>query len=277
MNSSGDEAATLIPNPCSSIPDPRPLAPSSMLAQICYLGDDHLNGAAAYLAGIMLHYGLAFDHVSSDQAPPATFCQQAYALYVVSDYPTARFGTAAMHYVAEQVEHGSGLVMLGGWESYFGRLGEYHNSPLADVLPVVMQSCDDRRNYAQPCLVNKVADHPILDGLPWHMPPGIGGRNEVAAKPGTQTLLNCVPFSVRQVNGEFQFTPGQQAPLLVVGQHGRGRTAALATDVAPHWIGGMVDWGDQRIVQNVADGFVDIGNWYARFFRNMLVWTGQLE
>ncbi len=32
---------------------------------------------------------------------------------------------------------------------------------------------------------------------------------------------------------------------LVVGQHGRGRTAALATDVAPHWVGGLVDWGDR--------------------------------
>ena len=63
---------------------------------------------------------------------------------------------------------------------------------------------------------------------------------------------------------------------MVVGQHGKGRTAALATDVAPHWVGGLVDWGDRRVVQDVAGGFIDVGNWYAQFFRNLLVWTGQL-
>jgi uncharacterized membrane protein len=248
-----------------------------MLAKICYLGDDYLHGAAAYLAGIMLHYGLPFYYVRSGDPPPTTLAKKPYALYVVSDYPAATFGRAAMRHVAEQVEQGSGLVMLGGWESYFGRLGEYHNSPLAEVLPVVMQPCDDRRNYAQPCLVNKVADHPILAGLPWDEPPGIGGFNAITPKPDTQTLLSCVPFSVCRANGDFQFMRGDEAPLLVVGRHGRGRTAALATDVAPHWVGGMGDWGDQRLVQNVGEGFVEIGNWYARFFRNLLVWTGQLE
>jgi uncharacterized membrane protein len=247
-----------------------------MAAEICYLGDGHLDGAAAYLAGIMLHYGLEFYHERSGDPPPGDFARRDFALYVVSDYPAAQFGRAAMAHVAGRVEQGAGLVMLGGWESYFGRLGEYHQSPLADVLPVVMQQQDDRRNFAQPCLVNKVADHPILAELPWDKPPGIGGCNAVLAKPGTQTLLTCVPFSVRRTDGEFQFAPREEAPLLVVGQHGRGRTAALATDVAPHWVGGLVDWGDQRIVQEVASGFVEVGNWYAQFFRNLLVWTGKL-
>jgi len=62
----------------------------------------------------------------------------------------------------------------------------------------------------------------------------------------------------------------------VVGAWGQGRTAALATDVAPHWVGGMVDWGDRRIVQDLPGGFVEIGNWYAEFFRNLLVWTGRM-
>ena len=62
-------------------------------------------------------------------------------------------------------------------------------------------------------------------------------------------------------------------PLLIVGRHGRGRTAALATDVAPHWVGGLVDRGQQRVVQDVPGGFtIDVGDCYARFFRNLLVW-----
>ena len=33
----------------------------------------------------------------------------------------------------------------------------------------------------------------------------------------------------------------------MVGEFGRGRTAALATDVAPHWVGPLVDWGVPRV------------------------------
>ena len=102
-----------------------------MGAKICYLGDSALNGAAGYLAAIMLHYDMAFDHVPSDAAPPAALFSEPYTLYVVSDYPASRFGAAAMTHAASRVEQGAGLVMLGGWESFFGRLGEYHESPLA--------------------------------------------------------------------------------------------------------------------------------------------------
>jgi hypothetical protein len=248
-----------------------------MAARICYLGDGRLSGAAGYLAAIMQQHGLPFEHVPSDEPPPAAFCRRQYALYVVSDYPAARFGAAAMAHVAGRVAAGAGLVMLGGWESYFGRLGEYHQSPLAEVLPVVMQLADDRCNYAQPCLIHKVAEHPILQGLPWDAPPGIGGRNAVTAKPGAQTLLTCVQFLVRQdEDGWHLFRDGDEPPLLVLGRHGRGRTAALATDVAPHWVGGFVDWGDRRVTQSVAGELVEVGNWYARFFRNLLAWTGRI-
>jgi uncharacterized membrane protein len=64
---------------------------------------------------------------------------------------------------------------------------------------------------------------------------------------------------------------------LVLGRYGRGRTVTLATDVAPHWVGGLVDWGDRRVVQGVADGFIEVGNWYARFFRNLVAWAAQIE
>lgn len=247
-----------------------------MPGRICYLGDDHLQGAAAYLAGVMLHHGLAHDHVPSNAAPPAGFLDEPYALYVVSDYPAARFGTAAMEHVVRRVEEGAGLVMLGGWESFHGRLGEYHRSPLADALPVTMESSDDRRNAAQPCLIEKVADHPVLADLPWDRPPGIGGYNAVTPKPGSLTLLDAVRFGVRRTADAFDFEREESVPLLVVGQHGRGRTAALATDAAPHWVGGFVDWGDARVVQDVGEGFIEVGTWYARFFRNLLAWTGNL-
>jgi uncharacterized membrane protein len=179
--------------------------------------------------------------------------------------------------IAARVEQGAGLLMIGGWESFHGLLGEYDESPLAAVLPVRMQSSDDRRNFPQPCLIEKLCDHEILAGLPWERPAGIGGINVVTAKPGAETLLAAVSFSVLHAEHAYQFAPADSAPLLVVGRHGAGRTAALATDVAPHWVGGLVDWGDQRIVQAVGDGTIEVGNWYARFFCNLVAWTGRID
>jgi hypothetical protein len=270
-----------------------------MSGKICYLGDDTLQGAAGYLAGVMSHHGLAFDHVPTAEPPPAEFAASPYAVYVVSDYPAARLGEAAMRHMAARVQQGAGLIMIGGWQSFYGRLGEYHRSPLADVLPVTMQSCDDRRNCAQPCLVEKVMDHEVLADLPWEEPPTIGGYNLLEAKPQAQTLLAAARFSVLRHapaksfrlagkdttaasfsvirGGEtYQFTSTGTAPLLVVGKHGAGRTAALGTDVAPHWVGGLVDWGDRRIAQEVAGERIEFANWYAQFFRNLVAWAGNI-
>ena len=243
-----------------------------MEARVCYLGDDDLNMAAIYLAGVMAHYGIAFDHVASTRSPDASFLRRTYAAYVVSDYPAARWNAAQLAHVVEAVRNGSGLAMLGGWESFHGRLGEYHHSPLAEVLPVTMAASDDRRNCAQPCLVDKRCEHPILAGLPWETPPTIGGYNAFTPKPDAELLLTSVPFAVRRAADGFHFTPGAAAPLLAVGRFGAGRTAALATDAAPHWVGGWVDWGNERVFQEVAGGFIEVGAWYARFFRNLLVW-----
>ncbi len=226
-----------------------------MPGKICYLGDDHLQGAAAYLAGIFLHYGTAFDHVPSAEPPPAEFASIPYAAYVISDYPSLRLGHAAMAHIAARVEEGAGLLMIGGWESFHGRLGEYNESPLASVLPVLMRASDDRRNFPQPCLIEKAAEHEILSGLPWDQPPGIGGINLVTAKPGAETLLAAASFSVLHTvplksfrlaaketgvasfslvhSGEaFHFSAADRAPLLIVGRYGAGRTAALTTDVS---------------------------------------------
>jgi uncharacterized membrane protein len=112
--------------------------------------------------------------------------------------------------------------------------------------------------------------------LPWDEPPGIGGFNAIKAKPGTETLLEAVQFAVRRNGGQFDFVRAQQWPLLVVGQHCRGRTAALAVDPAPHWVGGLVDWGDRRVVVEVAGQTIEVGNWYVQFFGNLLTWTGNL-
>jgi len=51
------------------------------------------------------------------------------------------------------------------------------------------------------------------------------------------------------------------------------RTAALTTDLAPHWCGGWVDWGARRRALPVTAEFgVEVGDLYVRFVRQLIQW-----
>ncbi|WP_405282734.1 glutamine amidotransferase [Gaopeijia maritima] len=243
--------------------------------RILYAGDSHLGGAAAYLAGVLSHGGIPFDHVPSDAPLGPTLGLTEPRLYVISDYPVKNLTDADMQRISGDVAAGAGLLMIGGWESFHGAAGEYHTSPLAEILPVRMQNSDDRVNAARPCLVEKGASHPILEGLPLERPPGIGGYNRVEPREGAEVLLfarHC-PVEV-DPRGQYTVTPGARAPLLVVGHHGRGRTAAFASDVAPHWVGGLVDWGEGRVKACAPGGVeIEVGSLYAEFFTRLVRWT----
>ena len=241
-----------------------------------YFGDDDMTRAAAYLCGMMTHAGIPFKRVDSTQSPTDALLKEPCDAFILSDYPRERFQPGQLEMITSAVKDGTGLVMFGGWESYHGLLGEYHDTILADALPVTMLHADDRRNFSQGVLLSPVQSHPILDNLPWETPPLVGGLNEFTAKPEAKVLLDGLPVSIRANVGRFDFGLDPKTyPMLVVGEYGKGRTAALATDVAPHWVGGFVDWGKQRITQNLPNGgFVEIGSDYATFFVQLLRWVG---
>ena len=245
------------------------------MIKFLYFGDDDITRAAAYLCGIMTHAGLPFERVDSSQSPTDELLQTPHDAYILSDYPRERFLLGQLETLCNAVKNGAGLVMFGGWESYHGLLGEYHNTILADVLPVTMLHTDDRRNFAQGVLLSPVQTHPILAGLPWTTPPLVGGLNKFSAKPDAKVLLNGLPLLIQANEGRLDFGFDTATyPMLVVGEYGKGRTAALATDVAPHWVGGFVDWGKPRITQQLPNnGFVEIGNDYAKFFEQLLRWV----
>ena len=263
-----------------------------MSNRILYAGDTDMATAAAYLAGVLTHAGLPFDYVPSDAPLSRSAAPGVPRSYVLSDYPVKNLSDDDFRRIVGAVEGGSGLLMVGGWESFHGADGEYHRSPLAPVLPVLMQDSDDRVGAAQPCLVEKRADHPVLDGLPWDHPPGIGGYNRVRPRAGAEVLLSARHVTVELRPAEagagadegaatdggsdhrYVFTPGERAPLLVVGRYGRGRVAALTTDVAPHWVGGLVDWGPERVVARAPGApEIDVGSWYAEFLTRLVRWT----
>lgn len=246
-----------------------------MNKKILYAGDTSLTTAASYLAGILTHAKLPFDYVASDQPIAPALGGAEHALYIISDYPVNNMTDADFEAICSNVEAGAGLIMLGGWESYHGANGEYNQSPLAKVLPVEISDSDDRVNSPQPCLIETLCQHPILGDLPFDAPPGIGGYNRYAPKADATQILSARHFDVKRTEeGDYSFNAQDAAPLLVVGSYGKGRTAALATDVAPHWVGGFVDWGPERVVsQGPGAEQVEVGNLYAEFFTRLVKWT----
>ncbi len=246
--------------------------------RVLYCGDTSLDGAAAYLAGLMTSWGWSFTYVPSDRKLDGSDVPKDCSLFVLSDYPAEQISPSLQAQIIEQVHSGSGLLMIGGWESFHGLGGNWDGTPIAAALPVEIAGTDDRRNCDQPVFARPTnTAHSITDGLPWsERPPIIGGFNEFSPKPGSQILLQSMRFEAGFEGGTLSLEPSSTAPLLVTGSHGSGRTAALATDVAPHWIGPMVDWGTERMTA-CADGAgeIEVGNLYASFFKSLLSWTSQ--
>jgi uncharacterized membrane protein len=121
--------------------------------------------------------------------------------------------------IAAHVANGGGLLMIGGYMSFSGYDGHarYHNTRLAEVLPVQMLGYDDRIEEPEGVVPMVVRPHEVLDGLPREWPFFLG-YNRLRAKDASEVVLAT-----------------DLDPFLVLGSHGLGRVAAFASDCSPHW------------------------------------------
>ncbi len=146
-----------------------------------------------------------------------------------------------LHLIRQFVEEGGGFAMLGGYMSFGGFEGKahYHGTAIEQILPVEIAPYDDRVETPEGiCPTPTGESHDILAGIdgPW---PPLLGYNRLKSKPDGKVLLRF-----------------EDDPMLVVRSYGRGRTAAYASDVSPHW-------GSEAFV-----------NWpyYAAFWRQLAGW-----
>ncbi|MFK8114485.1 MAG: glutamine amidotransferase [Rubripirellula sp.] len=159
-----------------------------------------------------------------------------FDVYIIGDLDASALGPKQLGELAEAVSAGAGVITLGGRQSYGA--GGYATTSLAEVLPIRM---DAARRKLPGAIESKPRDqlndafeiqlarrHPITDlggddpSSVWAQLPKMPGANRlIGAKvaPGVQKLLQ---------------TP-DELPLLVVGEYGRGRTAALAIDSTWRW------------------------------------------
>jgi uncharacterized membrane protein len=159
---------------------------------------------------------------------------EPYDVILLGDLDANALGPDNCQLIAEAVQRGQGLMMLGGYRS-FGP-GGYADTALADVLPVSMDRLE-RQNFTSPFrtdvhlrgevravvssphYITQLRDGFAADDLWRDLPPLIGANRFRGLSDNAVDLLA---------------TPEGQ-PLLVASRYGRGRVLAFAAESTARW------------------------------------------
>jgi hypothetical protein len=240
--------------------------------ELLFLGETPQDG---YVEGA-LRTGFRVTKLHSGQALAGSEAERRlgdYVLIVLSDYPVVHLSAAHQESIASAVERGSrGLLMIGGWASFGGPRGSYYGSRIAELLPVEIDAQDDRVNTPLgTVLVARRQSHPALLSIRGQQPCVVVGYNGVHQRDGATVLVEGHRLIV-----DADLRPGLETattPMLTVWQRGTGRVGALAPDVMPHWAGGIVDWGEQRMTLPTGN---EVGHLYPAFLLDLCRWLGGL-
>ena len=179
------------------------------------------------------------NHLVLSQFPQTLEQLNKFDVVIISDcgrntltmYPdmfTVPMGPDRVKLIADYVRDGGALIMVGGYVDFqgFQGKGNYHGSAIEEVLPVNILDRDDRieRTDGVDVKVTKT-DHPILRGIPEPWPLFLGYQ-KIIPKNGSEVLA----------------TIGDGDPFIIVGESGKGRSMAFASDMCPHWGTEFVKW-----------------------------------
>ncbi len=160
-----------------------------------------------------------------------------YDVYILGDLDSSAFRPEDLTQLADRVEAGAGLLMLGGQQSFGG--GGYQTTPLAAVFPVEMGR-HERQVLGEPPradlhwpgpLAMRPSEplgrrHYIMHLAPsaendaaWQKLPALAGANRIAPRRSAKVLADA----------------GADRPLLVVDDAGAGRVMAFAGDTTWQW------------------------------------------
>ena len=157
----------------------------------------------------------------------------AYQGLIVGSVEASYFTATQQTLIHDFVDRrGGGALFLGGRASLSD--GGYQNSPLADLMPVVLPgakgtfhrdfSGQELTSAGVQSIICRLDDDPARNAERWKKMPQLANYQEVGdPKPGATTLLNVLP-------------PGRRpSPLLVTEKFGHGRTALFATGGSWRW------------------------------------------
>jgi hypothetical protein len=183
-----------------------------------------------------------------------------YDVFILESVDATALGEASLQALAESIEGGRGLLMIGGFHS-FGP-GGYYGTPLADVLPITMgrferQEVDidkpisrDLHLWGELSML-PVRPHPITRLAAddtnlelWRSLPALQGANRFRGlKPRTQVLAETA----------------DNQPMLVAGDYGSGRTLSFAGNSTRRW------WQFGRQAE------------HRRFWRQVILWLARRD
>jgi hypothetical protein len=189
-----------------------------------------------------------------------------YDVFLIGDVDVTALNGRSWEAIAQQVEAGAGLAMLGGYHS-FGP-GGFLGSALEDVLPIEMGRAERQAFNDPPRQDMNLAGrikmlpeehggqvHPIMrvkDGeanmAAWQALPELDGAN----------LLERLRVK-QNARVEAVANDRSRSPLLVLSAYGDGRTAALAVDSTWYW---------------QTYGFGDV---HRRFWRQFVLWLAKKD
>jgi uncharacterized membrane protein len=229
---------------------------------ILFLGE--VAGASAeYMLNGLEYLKYEFTHIDCNTKLPTI--SEKYSTIIISDYSSNMISKSQSKKIIKQVENGTRFIMIGGWTSFNGFGKSYYGHPLADILPVKLKKNDDRKNTAQGQIIYPDSKLQTNVKLNWSVPPVICGYND--AKPDKDSQVLVWKKSIKSDGKTIKLQESQ--PFVVSKKYGKGLTIACLTDLAPHWCGGLVDWGSKRVkLKNV-----EVGDMYIRFIEFLVKHT----
>lgn len=231
-----------------------------------YAGDSGPGGASSYLLAVLHWMKAEVTHLPPDRKMTVKDLNAPYDAVLLSDYASSQMSQPVQEALAAAVSQKTGLMMIGGWASFSGPFGKWRGTLVEDLLPVRCRPGDDRLNFPSGALILPEKGEKIFSRLPWKEPPAICGMNRVIPRRKSRILLRAYPAGRRGILSRGE-------PLLVVDS--TRRIAAYTSDFAPHWCGGLVDWGwRERYVKIQAGPFanVQVGTHYLQFVSSILRW-----
>lgn len=238
--------------------------------RVFYAGDSPVGGAANYLLGVLKFMKARVTHLPPSEKLKPSFLTPRYDVIILSDYAAAQTPLVSQKKIAGQVQKNAGLLMIGGWGSYSGPFGGWRGSLIEKLLPVTCKKSDDRVNFPGGASLVLKSTGGFLSSKIFREMPAICGLNEIVPKDQGKVLL-----AARKIlsDGYQVRLETKTYPLLVTGRNSERRVAALATDLAPHWCGGLVDWGTKALKLPVTPKIqIQVGNYYIEFISSLVRW-----
>ena len=196
-----------------------------------------------------------------------------YDVYVLGDIDSKVFSAKDLTSLRKAVENGAGLIMLGGFHSFWG--GGWMDTPLADLLPMKSlgpnQNAQLRQNFGdklrsdlqvpgplQMHPTKKFADMPLLslgkenNAETWAKLPPLEGADFLQDPAGKRS------FELKD-NASVLAEAQNGVPLLIATAYGNGRVLAFTGDSTWHW------W---------MEGHEDL---HRRFWRQIVFWLARKD